>query len=1747
MLAQSSSSSSTPPLSLPEHIQQLKQNFKDWQTKSSDYRLKHSEHSPLFQIINDTGLCDFLPTHENNLLNQILDDEINLELASDHGISQPLLLALILLEEGRSRFNPELIAQITQEGLNQVIQSGAHAGYSPLFCLTANPEGLSLLDKHPELITQITEEGLNQVIQSGAYAGQSPLYLLTTTPEGPAILDKHPELIAQITQEGLNQVIQSGAHAGYSPLYGLTATCKGRAILSEHPELIAQITQEGLNQVIQSGKDAGYFPLFCLTANPGGLSLLDKHPELIAQITQESLNQVIQSGAHAGHSLLYLLTSTAEGQAFLDKHPELIAQITKESLNQVIQSGAHAGHSPLFWLTGKPEGLSLLGKHPELIAQITQEGLNQIVTSGKLAGLSPLYWLTRNSPGLSLLDKHPELIAQITKESLNQVIPSGEFAGYFPLCELTGSPEGRTLLSQHPGLIDKITAPGLNQAIASGEYAGHSPLSVLSGTGEGQTLLSQYPGLIDKITAQGLNQAITSGEYAGSSPLFWLTGSPEGLTFLSQHPGLIDKITAQGLNQAITSGELAGQSPLYGLAGSPEGLTFLSQHPKLIAQITAQGLNQVMTSGEDAGSSPLFWLTNSPEGLTFLSQHPELIAQITVQGLNQAITRGEHAGSSPLFWLTGTRGGQILLSQHPELIAQITAQGLNQVITSGKDAGSSPLFWLTNSPEGLTLLSQHPELIAQITAQGLNQIATSGELAGCSPLYGLTAKPEGRTLLGQHPKLIAQITAQGLNQIATSGEDAGCSPLLWLTRHSEGLTLLSNHPKLIAKITQQGLNQVMTSGEDAGSSPLFWLAGNPEGRTLLSQHPGLIDKITAQGLNRAISSGELAGYSPLFGLTGTYEGQILLGKHPELIAQITAQGLNQAITRGEYAGCSPLYGLTGNPEGLTLLDKYPELIAQITAQGLNQVIPSGKHAGSSLLYELTSDNESRVFLARFLPRIGIKISEAGKPKVFEAFQQNQGEQYSGYGLAYCYEKGIGCAVDKEQALELYLQSADKGVLEAKLACARLYEEKEQFDKARAIYQAFIQDKAFNDFPLALQAQILSQSLKLDLDPHIEVRLYQLFKAAVAVPVSKAWLGLGQCYLFGIGTRCSSNQAKICFEEARKYEEVSSEAEGYLTVLNQGSDFKKHYCDELAQQLSVLGIERVSTSDDGLYRFRLSVEFIRKLGATEGLFCQVSLSKASLLKLSGILLPSENLLSYPSIIAAFKGAYHAEQRRLKIEAVMTVKNRRLEIAERFGKIYNELRKLLNNHAPQVYRAWNEANQINRDLSSGAGKESVSRKSAGFFTSFTSFKDKLLQNERALEQSRDQYLDDYLAFHQRYIKGNELGKAVAAYQADDFENGDLLLDKAKGQALLAEMERVLGNIQTLVNELKVSLDGFQTKHKDFEKFAGHYRYQHPVDTSGNLSEAVSVPSYLEYIQAAELEYARFEAIQKALPPAIEEKKEEVDSEEEIFESFNTLSLVNQSEPILLSDEQLRPLVQGQPVMTAASSAVSSSGLYYFSHQNYGPKAFEKRLDFSELSHCLKTFKEANDNEAKVLIYALLYELGDVMERLKNLNAHEFCRSHASQLRNVLYHATKLEPIKQPHLYLHEYRELSQKLVAYLARVPVSFTKVFDAEKLMTEIPCGLFNILLNYPSEEPLKSEEIIELITGLNGQESLIQNSQLTEEYQAKACKFIIGRKGALLADLEYQFPNAYQLYFAGNVSVKTDRELGKEFRHGLEY
>jgi len=1016
-----------------------------------------------------------------------------------------------------------------------------------------------------------------------------------------------------------------------------------------------------------------------------------------------------------------------------------------------------------------------------------------------------------------------------------------------------------------------------------------------------------------------------------------------------------------------------------------------------------------------------------------------------------------------------------------------------------------------------------------------------------SPLYQIIFEIDLLNFLYTDESSLFHEILNGEVNLALASDKEISQPLLFNLLLLKGGVAHFNK-RLISKITEEILNQVATRGACVGQSPLFWLTNNPEGENLLINYPELIAQITTPGLNQAMTSGEHTGCSPLFWLVGSPEGRTLLAKHSELIAQITTQGLNQAITSGKQAGCSPLYGLTSTREGRTLLAKHPELIAQITAQGLNQAITRGKLAGFSPLYELTFDNESRVFLAQFLPSIGTKINEAGKPKVFEAFQQNQGEQYSGYGLAYCYEKGIGCAVDKEQALELYLQSADKGVLEAKLACARLYEEKEQFDKAKAIYQAFIQNKAFNDFLLAIQAQVLWQQLKLDLDPHIEARLYQLFKAAVPAP--KAWLGLGQCYLFGIGTPFSSNQAKIYFEKASQYEAVKSEAQKYLVVLKQ-SDFKKHYCDELAQRLSVLGIERGSASDDGLYRFRLSVELIRKLGATEGLSCPVSLSKASLLKLSGILLLSEGLSTYPSIIVAFKGAYHAEQRRLKIEAVMTVKNRRLEIAERFGKIYNELRKLLNNHAPQVYRAWNEANQINRDLSSGAGKESVSRKSAGFFTSFTSFKDKLLQNERALEQSRDQYLDDYLAFHQRYIKGNELGKAVSAYQADDFENGDLLLDKAKGQALLAEMERVLGNIQTLVNELKVSLDGFQTKNKDFEKFAGHYRFQGPVDSRGNLSETVSVPAYLEYIQAAELEYARFELAQKARA-TVEEKKEEVDSEEEIFELFDTLSLVNQSEPILLSDEQLRPLVQGQPVMTAASSAVSSSGLYYFSHQNYAPKAFADRLSLVELSRCIKTassfIAESSSAEQAAVTYALGYELADVMERLKALQANEFGYSYAAQLRNVLYHSKQLAPIKQSDLYLNQYLELAQKLVNYLEKVPVSLTKAFDKEKLIAEISCDLFKTLLNYPlSEERLKPEEIIELITGLNEQESLVGGSKLPEGDKEKACKFIYGRKGALLTDLKYQFPNAYQLYFAGNVSVKTDRELGKEFRHRLEY
>jgi len=1576
MLAQSSPSSSTLSLSLQEHLQQLKQNFKDWQTKPSDYRFKHSEHSPLSQIMNDTGLCDFLPTYESNLLNQILDNE--LELASDHGISQLLLLALILLEEGRSRFNPELIAQITKESLNQVIQSGAYAGYSPL-------------------------------------------YWLTTTPEGPAILDKHPELIATITKAGLNQVIQSGENAGYSPIFWLTATVEGLSLLDKHPELIAKITKENLNQIVTNGEDAGYSPLFCLTANLGGLSLLDKYPELTAQITQEGLNQVIQSGKHAGHSPLYGLTATAEGLSLLDKHPELIAQITQESLNQVIPSGEDAGCSPLYGLTATPEGPAILNNHPELIAKITQESLNQVIQSGKHAGYSPLFWLTATAEGPAILGKHPDLIAKITKEGLNQVIPSGEHAGH---------------------------------------------------------------------------------------------------------------------------------SPLYGLTATAEGLSLLDKHPGLIAQITQEGLNQVIDSGKRAGKSSLFWLTATSQGRAILNNHPELIAQITQESLNQVIPSGAYAGYSPLYWLTATAEGPAILGKHPELTAKITQESLNQIVTNGEDAGYSPLFCLTANTQGLSLLNKHPKLIAQITKEGLNQVIQSGEDAGFSPLYCLTATPQGRAILDKHPKLIAQITEESLNQVIPSGAYAGHSPLYCLTGNSQGLSLLDKHPKLIAQITKEGLNQVIQSGENAGYSPLFWLTATPEGPAILDKHPDLIAQITQKSLNQIVTSGKDAGKSPLYWLTSTVEGQAILSNHPELIAQITQEGLNQVIASGAYAGSSPLYWLTANSQGRAILDKHPELIANITKEGLNQVIPSGEYAGKSPLFWLTANPEGRVILGKHLELIAQITSEAAKLQAFEAFQQHPNEEYSGYGLAYCHEKGIGCPLDKAQALPLYLKAADAGILTAKLACARLYEENAQFDKAMAVYQAFIQDKKFSDFSSAQRAQVLWMTLKLKMDAHIEASIYRLFKASVPTD-PQGWLGLGQCYLYGIGTSANFNQAKRCFQTASEYEATNGQAHKYLEVLNQHNNIAKYYCDELADKLSVLGIEGIGLSNDGFYQFRLSADFInQRVARGKEKADQLRMDKAALFKLSGILLTSQGWQAYPSLIAVFKKSYSAQQRKLKIEAVMALKNRRLEIAERFDKAYEELSKLLRDNAPQVYRAWNESNQIHHDLSSDAGNSSGLKKNAGFFNFFTSLKNKFRDHEQALDGNRDQYLDHYLAFHQRYIKRDNLSKAIAAYRADDFENGDILLDETPGQALLAEMNQALENIQKMISELRLSLDGFQSKHKDFKRFAGHYRYQRPVDTSGNLSETVTISAYLEYIQAAELEYAHFEAANKALPPALEEsKEEEVESEEKSPEPFEAVSLASQAEPLLYPDEKLKALVQEPPaVMTSASSAVNSSGSYYFSYSNFGEKAFS--INFTlEWSRCVKAVAslgaESSQADRTILTYGLLYELGEILERLKNLRSKQFYYPCAAQLRNVLYHGKKLAQIKQPHLYFNDYKELAQKLAAYLERAAAS-PQVFDTQELISKIPCGLFNSLLNYPlGQEQLAPEEIIELISELNNQENLIQSSQLTEEYQAKAGKFIIGRKGALLADLKHQFPHAYQLYFSGDPNVKTDRELGKEFRHGL--
>ena len=1150
------------------------------------------------------------------------------------------------------------------------------------------------------------------------------------------------------------------------------------------------------------------------------------------------------------------------------------------------------------------------------------------------------------------------------------------------------------------------------------------------------------------------------------------------------------------------------------------------------------------------GTPRFFWLTGKPEGLSLLDKHPELIAQITEEGLNQVIDSGAYAGQSPLYLLTGRFEGRALLGKHPELIAKITEEGLNQVIDSGAYAGQSPLYLLTATPEGPAILDKHPELIAKITKENLNQVIASGEQAGNSPLFWLTGKPEGRAILGKHPELTAKITQESLNQVIASGEQAGYSPLFWLTGKPEGLSLLDKHPELIAQITEEGLNQVIDSGAYAGQSPLYLLTGRFEGRALLGKHPELIAKITEEGLNQVIDSGEQAGHSPLFWLTGKPEGRAILGKHPELTAKITQESLNQVIASGEQTGYSPLYWLARNSEGLSLLDKHPELIAKITKENLNQIVTNGKQAGYSPLFWLFSAAGGRMILDKHPELIAKITSEAAKLQVFKAFQQHPNEEHSGYGLAYCHEKGIGCPIDKAQALPLYLKAADAGILEAKLACAQLYEEKKQFDEARAFYQAFIQDEKFTNFSWGRRAQVLWMTLKLKMDAHIESGIYQLFKASVPTD-PQGWLGLGQCYLYGIGTPANSNQAKRCFQTASDYEATNGQAHEYLKVLNQHKDVAKYYCDGLADKLSVLGIEETGSPNDGFYQFQLSADFMNQLiGAGETKIGQLRMDKAALLKLSGILLPSQGGQAYPSLIAVFKKAYSTQQRKLKIEAVMALKNSRLEIAERFAKAYEELSKLLRDNASQVYRAWNESNQIHHDLSSGAGNSSALKKNPGFFNFFTSLKNKFRDHEQALAGNRNQYLDHYLAFHQRYIKRDNLSKAIAAYYADDFENGDLLLDETPGQALLAEMNQALENVQKMISDLRLSLDGFQSKHKDFERFAGHYRYQRPVDTSGNLSETVTIPAYLEYIRAAELEYAHFEAANKALPPALEEsKEEEVESEEKSPESFDAVSLASQAEHLLLSDEKLKVLLQEPPaVRTSASSAVSSSGSYYFSYSNFGEKAFS--INFTlEWSRCVKAVAslgaESPQEDRTALTYALLYELGEILERLKNLRSKQFYYPCAAQLRNVLYHDKKLAQIKQPHLYFNDYLELAQKLTAYLERAAAS-PQVFDTQELMAKIPCGLFSSLLNYSlGQEQLTPEEIIELISELNHQENLIQSSQLTEEYQAKAGKFIIGRKGALLADLKHQFPHAYQLYFADNPSVKTDRELGKEFRHGL--
>ena len=348
--------------------------------------------------------------------------------------------------------NPQIISKITSESLNQKITTeGLYLDTSTLYGLSRTEVGRKLLLDNPELIEKISSIGLNRMVQSGEYLNTSPLYYLTLDTVGITILKKLVGLKFKTTTLNASLI-----RCRTSAIFNLSCKESGLKLLTKY---FVQVTKTNLNQIVRQGVRKTSL-LFELVSSKIGRQLLIKNPSVINKIGKEGLNKTIYVESYP-NSALFMLLSTVEGRSILKYHQSIMEKITGRGLNIITKKG----QSPITFLLRTKFGLDFLNKNSRVLNMCNQKCLNNISYESEYPNTSAVFFLASNHIGRQLLLSNNSLCEKISKTSLNAQIPTGKHKGISALFHLSGCKEGLEIIKNNPSLISKIHPPTLHQLV----------------------------------------------------------------------------------------------------------------------------------------------------------------------------------------------------------------------------------------------------------------------------------------------------------------------------------------------------------------------------------------------------------------------------------------------------------------------------------------------------------------------------------------------------------------------------------------------------------------------------------------------------------------------------------------------------------------------------------------------------------------------------------------------------------------------------------------------------------------------------------------------------------------------------------------------------------------------------------------------------------------------------------------------------------------------------------------------------------------------------------------------------------------------------------------------------------------------------------------------------------------------------------------------------------------------------------